>query len=389
MSVTLPKGFVASSTAAGLKASGADDVALVATADSSPVSAAAVFTANRAPAASVQVNRRHLAASGGRAAAVLLTAGNANAATGRAGVEAAERLCAVVAGGLGVSHEEVLLCQTGLIGIPFPLPVVEAVLPGLVAARDAGPGAASAAAGAIMTTDTVPKEVSVEAVGFTVGGLAKGAAMLCPNMATMLAVLTTDAAAEPAALQAALAAGVATSFNSMIVDGCTSTNDTVILLASGLAGPADPEALAAAVAEACGSLAEQMVADAEGATKVVAVTVHGARSDADAHRAARQVASSLLVKCSLNGEDPYWGRVVSELGTAGVEFDPDRVAVSYGGVTVCREGIAANHDAGAVAAHMAGKRIDLDCDLGLGSGASTVLGTDLGYGYIDENRTTS
>jgi glutamate N-acetyltransferase/amino-acid N-acetyltransferase len=213
--------------------------------------------------------------------------------------------------------------------------------------------------------------------------------MLAPNMATMLAVLTTDAAAEPAALQAALAAGVTTSFNSMTVDGCTSTNDTVILLASGLAGPADPQELEAAVAEACFSLAEQMVADAEGATKVVVVTVQGARSDADAHRAARQVASSLLVKCSLNGQDPYWGRVVSELGTAGAEFDPDRVAISYGGVTVCRDGVAAGHDAAAVAAHLAGTRIDLACDLGLGSGTSTVLGTDLGYGYIDENRTTS
>jgi glutamate N-acetyltransferase/amino-acid N-acetyltransferase len=136
-------------------------------------------------------------------------------------------------------------------------------------------------------------------------------------------------------------------------------------------------------------LAEQMVADAEGATKVLVVEVRGARSDADAHRAARQVASSLLVKCSVNGADPYWGRVVSELGTAGVDFDPDRVAVAYGGVTVCRDGVAVGHDAGAVGTHMAGQRIDLTCDLGLGAGASTVLGTDLGYGYIDENRTTS
>jgi glutamate N-acetyltransferase / amino-acid N-acetyltransferase len=389
VSVTVPKGFVASSAAAGLKESGADDVALVATEDSRVVPAAAVYTQNRAPAASVQVNRRHLAATEGRAAAVLLTAGNANAATGRAGVEAANRLCAVVADDLGVPTDAVLVCQTGLIGIPFPLPLVEAVLPGLLASRSASPQAARAAASAIMTTDTVAKEVLIEAAGFTVGGLAKGAAMLCPNMATMLAVLTTDAAAEPAALQAALAAGVATSFNSMIVDGCTSTNDTVLLLASGLAGPADQKELEAAVAEACLSLAEQMVADAEGATKVMAVTVHGARSDADAHRAARQVASSLLVKCSLNGEDPYWGRVVSELGTAGAEFDPDRVAISYGGVTVCRDGVAADHDAGAVAEHLAGKRIDLACDLGLGTGASTVLGTDLGFGYIDENRTTS
>jgi glutamate N-acetyltransferase/amino-acid N-acetyltransferase len=389
VSVTLPKGFVASSAAAGLKASGADDVALVATEDARPVPAAAVFTANLAPAASVQVNRRHLEASDGRAAAVLLTAGNANAATGKAGVEAADRLCAVVGEGIGVATHSVLLCQTGLIGIPFPLPVVEAALPGLLERRRAGPEASRAAATAIMTTDTVPKEVAVEASGFTVGGLAKGAAMLCPNMATMLAVLTTDAVAEPAALRSALRAGVAKSFNSMIVDGCTSTNDTVILLASGLGGAADPAELVAAVAEACGSLAEKMVADAEGATKVLAVEVRGARSDADAHRAARQVASSLLVKCSLNGSDPYWGRVVSELGTAGVDFDPDRVAVAYGGVTVCRDGIAADHDARALATHMAGRRIDLVCDLGLGPAASTVLGTDLGHGYIDENRTTS
>jgi glutamate N-acetyltransferase/amino-acid N-acetyltransferase len=389
VSVTLPRGFVAASAAAGLKASGADDVALVATADGRPVPVAAVFTANLAPAASVQVNRRHLAVNNGRAAAVLLTSGNANAATGKAGVEAADRLCAVVGEGVGVPAEAVLLCQTGLIGIPFPLPLVEAVLPGLIEGRRGGPEAGRAAANAIMTTDTVSKEVSVEADGFSVGGMAKGAAMLCPNMATMLAVLTTDAAAEPDVLRAALRTGVARSFNSMTVDGCTSTNDTVILLASGLAGSVDPAALAAAVAEACGSLAEQMVADAEGATKVLAVEVRGARSDVEAHRAARQVASSLLVKCSINGADPYWGRVVSELGTAGVEFDPDRVAIAYGGVTVCREGIALQHDAGAVAVHLAGRRVDLVCDLGLGSGAGTVLGTDLGHGYIDENRTTS
>jgi len=389
MSVTAPRGFVASSAAAGLKASGADDVALVATDDGRPVSVAAVFTTNLAPAASVQVNRRHLAATGGRAAAVLLTAGNANAATGQPGVAAAGRLCAVVGAGLGVDAQAVLVCQTGLIGIPFPLPVVEAALPALLERRRAGDEASRAAAGAIMTTDTVPKQVRVEADGFTVGGLAKGAAMLCPNMATMLAVLTTDAAGEPAALAAALSAGVATSFNSMTVDGCTSTNDTVILLASGRAGPADPAALATAVGEACRSLAEQMVADAEGATKVLVVEVRGARSDEDAHRAARGVASSLLVKCSINGADPYWGRVVSELGTAGVAFNPDRVAVAYGGVTVCRDGVAAEHDAAAVVAHMAGTRIDLVCDLGLGSGSGTVLGTDLGYGYIDENRTTS
>jgi glutamate N-acetyltransferase/amino-acid N-acetyltransferase len=389
VSVTAAQGFVASSAAAGLKAAGTDDIALVATADGRPVPAAAVFTPNRAPAASVTINRRHLAASGSQAAAVLLTAGNANAATGQAGAVAAQRLCALVGQGIGVSEDAVLLCQTGLIGIPFPIDSVEPVLPGLVERRRGSPEASLAAARAIMTTDTVPKQVTVDGGSFTVGGLAKGAAMLCPDMATMLAVLTTDVEADSATLVSALRRGVASSFNSMIVDGCTSTNDTVILLASGLAGPADPDALAAAVADACGSLAEQMVSDAEGATKVLAVTVRGARSEAEAHQAARKVASSLLVKCSINGADPYWGRVVSELGTAGVEFDLDRVAISYGGVTVCRDGCAAAHDDAAVVTHMEGKRIDLVCELGLGAGESTVLGTDLGYGYIDENRTTS
>jgi glutamate N-acetyltransferase/amino-acid N-acetyltransferase len=190
-------------------------------------------------------------------------------------------------------------------------------------------------------------------------------------------------------LHAALSAAVGPSFNSLSVDGCTSTNDTVLVLASGLAGPPGPGAFESALAEVCGSLAEQMAADAEGATKVVRIRVTGARSDGQAHQAARKVADSLLVKCSFNGEDPYWGRVVSELGTAGVGFDPDLVSISYGGVAVCRHGVAAEHDREAVRAHMSGRDIDLHCALGLGDGSGAVLTTDLGYGYIDENRTTS
>jgi glutamate N-acetyltransferase/amino-acid N-acetyltransferase len=190
-------------------------------------------------------------------------------------------------------------------------------------------------------------------------------------------------------LQEILRAAVVPSFNAITVDGCTSTNDTVLLLASGRAGPVDPDVLAAAVTEVGRSLAEQMVADAEGATKFAHVRVTGATSDEEAHRAARKVADSLLVKCSLNGEDPYWGRVVSELGSAGVAFEIDRVTVAYGGVAVCVGGVAADHDAAAVAAHMAERHVRVDCDLGLGPGAGVVLSTDLGYGYIDENRTTS
>jgi glutamate N-acetyltransferase/amino-acid N-acetyltransferase len=241
-----------------------------------------------------------------------------------------------------------------------------------------------------MTTDGIRKEVVVEGPGFTVGGMAKGAAMLAPRMATMLAVLTTDAACEPAALQRALGEAVEASFNRLTVDGCTSTNDTVFVMAGGRAGPpADPQALGRALTVACAELARLMASDAEGGSRIVHVVVTGAASDTEAHRAARKVADSNLVKCSLNGEDPYWGRVVSELGSAGVAFEIDRVAVAYGSTEVCRGGVAADHDEKAVAAHLAGRSVEVRCDLGLGEGRAAVLTVDLGHGYIDENRTTS
>jgi glutamate N-acetyltransferase/amino-acid N-acetyltransferase len=235
----------------------------------------------------------------------------------------------------------------------------------------------------------VPKTALVKGAGFTVGAMAKGAAMLAPNMATMLALCTTDADVEPDVLRTALRAAVDVSFNAMTVDGCTSTNDTVLVLASGRAATPSLESLTAALGEACISLSEQMVDDAEGATKVAHICVAGAESDGAAHVAARKVADSMLVQCSLNGEDPYWGRVVSELGSAGVAFDIDKVSVAYGGVVVCAGGVGVTHDAGAVQAHMAGRHVEIQCDLGLGRGTAAVLGTDLGYGYIDENRTTS
>jgi glutamate N-acetyltransferase/amino-acid N-acetyltransferase len=259
----------------------------------------------------------------------------------------------------------------------------------IVAARASAAEAAAAAARAIMTTDTVPKEVVVRGQGFAVGGMAKGAAMLAPNMATMLAVCTTDAAVDASALHTALGEAVAASFNTISVDGCTSTNDTVLVLASGRGASPSAGALTAALTEACTSLAEQMVADAEGGTKVAHISVRGAESHEAAHRAARKVAESMLVQCSFFGADPYWGRIVSELGSAGTTFDIDRVSVAYGGVVVCAGGVAVAHDEAAVAAHMAGRHIHVDCDLGLGQGAAVVLGTDLSYGYIDENRTTS
>ena len=387
MTVTSPAGFVAAGVAAGIKPSGDPDLALVAIADGAPVPAAATFTQNRLAAAPVVVSREHLQRTGGRAAAVVLNSGNANAATGASGHGHAEAMAAATATAIGCLPEDVLVCSTGLIGIPLPIDIVVAGIPSAAAARspDGGP----AAARAIMTTDTVAKEVLVHRPGFTVGGMAKGAAMLAPNLATMLAVCTTDAKVDVATLRTALRDAVDASFNAMTVDGCTSTNDTVLVLASGLGLEPPPAAFTAALTEACRSLAEQMAADAEGATKVAHVRVRGARSDEDAHRAARKVADSMLVQCSLFGEDPYWGRIVSELGSAGTPFDMDSVSVAYGGVVVCAGGVAAAHDEAAVKAHMAGRDIDIVCELGLGSGEAVVLGTDLGYGYIDENRTTS
>jgi len=389
MSITTPKGFVASGLAAGIKASGALDLALLATEDGLPVPTAATFTSNLAAAAPVQISRAHMAANGGRATAVLVSSGNANAATGDQGRADATAMCAQTAAELGVPADQVLVCSTGLIGIPLPMEPIEGGIPRLVATRAGGPDAGADAAQGILTTDSGRKEVLVTYPTFTVAGMAKGAGMLAPNMATMLAFLTTDAAIEPGPLAELLRSAVADSFNSMSVDGCTSTNDTVILMASGKAGPCDPSMVADAVTEACADLSRQMAADAEGSSTIFQVQVHGARSDGEAHKAARKVADSLLVKCSINGEDPYWGRVASELGSAGVDFDMDKVTISYGGMTVCEGGIQVPFDEAAVAAHMAGSMVSIECDLHLAAGTGVVMGVELGYGDIDENRTTS
>jgi glutamate N-acetyltransferase / amino-acid N-acetyltransferase len=387
VSVTAPKGFVAGGLACGIKPSGAPDLSMVATADGVAVPAAAVFTSNLATAAPVQVSRAHLASTGGRAAAVIINSGNANAATGAPGRADAERTCELVAKARGCAPDEVLVCSTGLIGFSLPMPAIEAGAPELAAALVADGG--DAAATAMLTTDTFAKTVVVDGGGFTVGGMAKGAAMLAPNMATMLAVLTTDAAATSDHLLAALRAAVSTSFNALSVDGCTSTNDTVIVLASGAAGPVDERNLGDALSRACSDLARQMAADAEGATKTITVEVVGARSDEEAAIAARKVAQSQLVKCSFYGKDPYWGRVVSELGSAGVAFDADRVSVAYGTTTVCRDGVATSHDADAVAAHLDQRDVTVTADLGLGAGRGVILTNDLTHAYVDENMTTS
>ena len=383
--VTAVPGFVAGGLACGIKLSGDPDLALVATDDGRPVPAAGVFTTNLAQAAPVLISRRHLAS--GRAAAVVLSSGNANAATGEPGRRDARRMCELTGLGLGIAPDDVLVCSTGLIGIPMPMDTLEAGIPNLcgVLAVDGG----GRAARAMMTTDTLPKEAVARAGAAIVGGMAKGAAMLSPAMATMLAVVTTDAAAEPASLQRALAVAVGESFDCLSVDGCRSTNDTVLVLANGRAGAVDVSALTSALTEVCGSLAEQMARDAEGATKFVRVRVVGARSGAEAAIAARAVANSQLVQCSLNGNDPYWGRVLSELGASGAHLDPEAVDISYNGVSVCRDGVACAHDEAAITAALAEHDIEILCDLRVAHGEATILTTDLSHAYIDENRRTS
>lgn len=389
MSVTAAAGFAAGGRACGVKPGGRPDVAVVVTDDRRPVPAAGTFTTNRVAAAPVQVSRAALA--DGHLAAVVLSSGNANAATGSQGLADARRMAELAAGHLGIPDPgDVAVCSTGLIGVPMPMAALEAGIPACCAELN-GPEAAAAA---ILTTDTVAKQtcVPVAAGSGVVGGMAKGAAMLAPAMATMLAVLTTDVAAPPEVLDAALRRAVDETFNQLCVDACTSTNDTVLLLASGRTGrrvAAGPGPFLDALTAACADLATQMARDAEGATVLARIEVVGAAGRDDARRAARAVAASQLVQCSLNGADPYWGRVLSELGASGAALEPDRVSIAYGGVVVCRHGTAAPHDPAALAAVMAGRELTITCDLGLGDGRATVLTTDLSHAYIDENRRTS
>jgi len=387
MSVSSPRGFVAAGVHAGIKASGALDLALVATDDGVPASAAGVFTRNLACAAPVQVSRAHLAETAGRAAAVVLNSGNANAATGGPGLAVAEETCVLAATSIGCAPEEVLVCSTGLIGIPMAAGPFRTGVPAAAARlrADGGPEAAKA----IMTTDTVAKEAMAVAGAITAGGMAKGAAMLAPNMATMLAVLTLDAEVDPCLLQQSLQAAVDASFNHLTVDGCTSTNDTVVVLANGRAGKATEAVVTDLLTDVATSLASQMCGDAEGATKVVRVEVTGAASDAEAAAAARKVAQSQLVKCSWYGQDPYWGRVLSELGSAGVRLNLDALSIAYGTQVVSRGAVEVDHDRAAVAEHMAGRFLKITCDLGAGTGTWWLLTNDLTHAYVDENMGTS
>ena len=381
MSVTAAQGFRAAGVAAGIKTSGNPDLALVVN-DGPQHSAAGVFTRNKVKAAPVLWSEQVLAA--GRLRAVVLNSGGANACTGPEGFQTAHATAEKVADVLGCGAIEVAVCSTGLIGAQLPRAALLGGIETAYAALADGRTAGRAAATAVMTTDTVPKEAAHrDPAGWTVGGLAKGAGMLAPSMATMLSVVTTDAVVDASVLDVALRAAVRVSFDRLDVDGSMSTNDTVLLLASGASGVApDREAFIAAVSEVCRDLARQMQADAEGVTKRITVRVTGADTEDDAVTVARTVARDSLVKTALFGSDPNWGRVAAAVGYADAAVDPDRLDVTINGTLLCRGGVAAGDRKDA---DLKGEDILVEVALGLGAGTADILTTDLSYAYVEEN----
>ncbi len=388
--VTAPSGFRATGIAAGIKKSGALDLALVFN-EGPDYAAAGVFTRNQVKAAPVQWSQQVLTT--GRLRAVLLNSGGANACTGPGGFQDTHATAEAVAAALSewgteTGPIEVAICSTGLIGDRLPM---EKVLAGVTeAVRELGGGLTGGeeAARAIMTTDTVPKQVALHHAvesgdNWTVGGMAKGAGMLAPSLATMLVVLTTDAVADSAALDTALRRATAKTFDRLDVDGSCSTNDTVLLLASGASEITPSQAdLDAAVLRVCDDLCAQLQADAEGVTKRIAITVTGAPSEDDALIAARIIARDSLVKTALFGSDPNWGRVLAAVGMVPFEIDAQRVTVSFNGSPVCIDGAGAP---GAREVDLSGADIQVVVDLKLGEGEATIRTTDLSHAYVEEN----
>jgi glutamate N-acetyltransferase/amino-acid N-acetyltransferase len=386
MSVTAAEGFVAAGCHAGIKRR-KFDMALIATEDREPVPCAAVFTQNKFAAPPVELGREALRSNGGRAAAIVVNSGNANAGTGEKGLRDARAMASATALSLNVGVDSVLVCSTGIIGSPLPMEPILKATPRL-AEKLSSDGGDDAARG-ILTTDHRPKQVVIKGSTFTLGGMAKGCGMIAPNMATMLAFLTTDAEVSRDFMQKVLKEVSDSTFNTLNVDGATSTNDTAMLLASGKRGPADPVEFANAVLAACEDLTMQMARDAEGMTRIARLSVTGAVSELEAKVAAKAIAENNLVKCSWYGGDPYWGRLLAAAGSCGVAMDVGRSQVSYGGITVAQGGVAIAHDGQALAEHMMGEEIQIEVHLGAGSDGARMIGIDLGPGYIKENSKTS
>jgi glutamate N-acetyltransferase / amino-acid N-acetyltransferase len=391
MSVTAPSGFRAAGVAAGLKESGEPDVAVVLN-DGPSRAAAAVFTSNRVQAAPVRWTRQVV--SGGRVRAVVLNSGGANACTGAPGFQDTHATAEHLARAIDDSPGEIAVCSTGLIGERLPM---DKLLPGVDAAAAAVSRAGGLfAADAIRTTDTVvkiafrvvpggtiPPSSPQTPLAYTIGGMAKGAGMLAPALATMLCVLTTDAELSAAELDEALRSAVAETFDRLDTDGCMSTNDTVLLMASGATGVRpDLGEFTVSLTEVCADLARQLQLDAEGAQKMITIEVIGAVGERDAVTVGRAVARSNLVKCAIGGEDPNWGRILAAVGTTDAVFEPDRLNVAVNGVWVCRHG-AAGDERGKV--DLTPKDVTITVDLSAGPQSAVILTTDLTTAYVHEN----
>ncbi|PYV26474.1 MAG: ornithine acetyltransferase [Acidobacteria bacterium] len=388
-----PCGFRAAATAAGIKkGDGALDLALIFS-DARDTAAAATFTTNRVAAAPVELSRQNLRASRGRARAVVVNSGNANACTGAEGLRAARDTARVAAKLLGVSPHQVLVASTGVIGVPLKLDAILDRLPDL--SRSLSTEIGDAVARAIMTTDTFPKSAvlgsRLDGKPVRLAGVAKGSGMIHPRMATMLSFITTDAAIAPRALQKMLRAAVDASFNRLTVDGDTSTNDTVVVLASGLSGvwvrPGTGSAagFATGLAALCQTLARMIAKDGEGATKLVTVEVHGAKTAADADLIARAIANSPLVKTAVAGSDPNWGRIICAAGYSGGDLDPAKVDIRVNDFVLCRRGLDAGFDEAAASRQLAEKELTIRLDLHRGKASARIWTCDLTHDYITIN----
>ena len=386
MSVTAAEGFVAAGFHAGIKKR-RFDMALLATQDRQPARCAAVFTQNKFAAPPVELDRKLLAANGGRVTAVIVNSGNANAGTGASGYKDAQLIGAAAGEALGIDASQVLVCSTGIIGTPLPMEPILQATPKL-AKKLSVEGGHDAARG-ILTTDHNPKEVLIKGSTFTIGGMAKGCGMIAPNMATMLAFLTTDADVPRELMQKVLRQSSDATFNTLNVDGATSTNDTAMVLASGRRGKADHEEFGNALLAACEDLTMQMARDAEGMTRIARLIVSGAANDNEAKIAAKNIVENNLVKCSWYGGDPYWGRLMAAAGSAGVDMDVAKSRVAYGGIVVAKGGAGIAHDGVALARHMMGDEVHIEVHLGAGKASARMIGIDLGPGYIKENSKTS
>ncbi len=378
MSVTAPQGFRASGVTAGLKAGGGPDMALVVS-DGPDYASASVFTANRCKANPVLWSQEVV--KDGIVRAVVLNSGGANCYTGAEGFQTTHAVAEQVAAGLGIGAVDVVVCSTGLIGLKNPRDVLLGGVEQCVSAlsHDGGPAAAEA----IMTTDSVSKQVVVDGGGWRVGGMAKGAGMLAPQLATMLVVLTTDARVDPATADRALRAATRVSFDRLDSDGCMSTNDTVTLLANGASGVTPTEAdLTEALRQACTDLAMQLLADAEGADHEIAITVRNAATEDDAVAVGRSVARSNLFKAAVFGRDPNWGRVLASIGTTDAAFDPADLDVAMNGVWVCR---GSEPDADPDTVDLSGREVTVTIDLKAGTERATVWTNDLTHAYVHEN----